>query len=104
MTWPVWNFTFWRRFTVQADASAFGFQLMASSGTSLRPGAARIRCSPAILPVSREPVSANWCGSISWAGGGMIPIRKRPPTLAPDGDADGEELQAAAIRAVPITD
>ena len=47
-------------------------------------------------PVSRPPWSLNVCGSISFAGGGVMPTRMRPPAFRATGAPNASGVSNAA--------
>src|SRR5919197_4182916 len=101
---PVWNLTPRRSLYVQTSAFLFDFQLVASSGMSLPLSVVRLSISPAMLPVTRLPVSAYVCGSRPCAGGGMQPTRRRPPTCPRRVPPNASGASPAAARAAAMAE
>ena len=60
---PLWNLTPLRIWNVHTVASAFGFQLVASQGTTLPCGFVKVRYSPGMPANASEPPSLSRYGS-----------------------------------------
>ena len=81
IVWPLWNLTPLRSWNVQAVASLFGFQLVASHGTHTPFGFVNVRYSPGMPASARAPPSLRRYGS-SEAPGAVSPTRIVPPAFA----------------------
>ena len=77
---PSWNLTPLRIWNVHTVAFAFGFQLVASDGTTCPFGFVNVRYSPGMLEKASAPPSLSRYGSMGPAGA-VRPTRIVPPAL-----------------------
>ena len=103
---PSWNLTPLRIWNVQTVASAFGFQLVASHGTTCPCGFVNVRYSPGMPANASEPPSFSRYGS-SEAPNAAMPTRIVPPALtavaarARDGAAAASPANASRLPIMP---
>ena len=82
---PLWNLTPLRIWNVQTVASAFGFQLVASHGTTLPCGFVNVRYSPGMPASASAPPSLSRYGSSEPPP--VSPTRSVPPAWTARGAA-----------------
>src|ERR1700710_2378729 len=99
---PLANLTPWRSLYVHDLPVASGFQLTASSGTSVRLFLLRIKNSPEMPPSCSATVSWYVQGSSVTFGIGVRPRRRRPPALPRVDFAKAAGVSPAARSAAEI--
>ena len=93
---PSWNLTPLRIWNVHTVASAFGFQLVASAGTTWPFGVVNVRNSPGMPANASDPPSFRRYGSRRGTEGAAMPTRIVPPALAPSRRASRTVAAAAS--------